>query len=251
MLVQEIDLPGGPVRIRAAGDAAVLVELGDGIEPAVHRRVMALWRSLAERPLPGMVEAVPAYRSLLVTWDPWATDGARIRAALERRLREAVDEQAPRWRGRRMTIPVVYGGPYGPDLEAVAERVGLSPEEVVRRHSAGRYVVYMLGFLPGFVYLGGLDPALAVPRRASPRLEVPAGSVAIGGSQTGIYGRGGAPGGWHVIGRTWVTLWDARCRRPARLRPGDRVRFVAATPEQAPPGWQEAAGEPRAATPAA
>ncbi len=251
MLVQELDLAGGPVRIRPAGDAAVLVELGDGVDPAVHRRVMALWRSLVERPLPGMIEAVPAYRSVLVTWDPRVTDGARIRVALERRLREAVDGRGPRWRGRQVTIPVIYGGPYGPDLEAVAERVGLSPDEVVRRHAAGRYVVYMLGFLPGFVYLGGLDPALAVPRRDSPRLEVPAGSVAIGGSQTGIYGLGGAPGGWHVIGRTWVTLWDAGRRRPARLRPGDRVRFVAASPEQAPPGWQEAAGEPRATMPAA
>ncbi|HEY8498404.1 MAG TPA: 5-oxoprolinase subunit PxpB [Limnochordales bacterium] len=233
-----MEAAGEGVRFRPAGDGALLVELGEGIDPVTHRRVMGLWRSLLERPVPGMAEAVPGYRSVLVTWDPEAADGRRIREEVARRVQGLAASRPVG--GRRVAIPVVYGGPFGPDLEAVAARAGLAPDEVVRRHAAGRYIVYMLGFLPGFVYLGGLDPTLAMPRRPSPLPRVPAGSVAIGGSQTGIYGAGGAPGGWHVIGRTWVRLWDPGRRRPALLRPGDRVRFVPASAEQAPPGWAEA-----------
>lgn len=230
-----------PVRLRPAGDGALVVEFGDGIDPATHRRVLGLWRSLTERPVPGMVEAVPTYRSVLVLWDPEVADGAQVRAAVEQRLQEAAGVR-PR-RGRRVVIPVVYGGVFGPDLEEVAARAGLAPDEVVRRHAAGRYVVYMLGFLPGFSYLGGLDPALATPRRPTPRLRVPAGSVAIGGRQTGIYATDGAPGGWRIIGRTWIPLWDPGRRRPALLQPGDRVRFVAVSAQEAPPEWVEEAAK--------
>lgn len=227
------------MRVRPAGDAALLVELGEGIDPVAHRRVLALWRSLVRRPPAGMREAVPTYRSVLVTWDPEATDAAAVEAAVRERLQQVGAGRAPR--GRRVTIPVVYGGVFGPDLEHVAAHAGLAPEEVVRRHAAGRYVVYMLGFLPGFTYLGGLDPSLATPRRRAPRLRVPGGSVAIGGQQTGIYATDGAPGGWHVIGRTWLPLWDPDRRPPALLRPGDRVRFVPVSPEAAPGPWVERA----------
>ncbi|MEW6048324.1 MAG: 5-oxoprolinase subunit PxpB [Bacillota bacterium] len=228
--------------MRPAGDAALVVELGPGISPEVHRRVMALWRALGERPAPGMVEAVPAYRSVLVMWDPEAADSGQVAAAVEQRLAEVGKAGRSRVRGRSVTVPVVYGGPFGPDLEAVAAHAGLEPSEVVRRHAAGRYTVYTLGFMPGFAYLGGLDPALWTPRRPAPRVRVPAGSVGIGGQQTGIYAIDGTPGGWHIIGRTWLPLWDAARKRPALLRPGDRVRFVAADVEEAPPGWAQAAG---------
>ena len=125
-----------------------------------------------------------------------------------------------------ITIPVTYGGEAGPDLQTVSAHTGLSAETIIERHSARLYRVFCLGFLPGFAYLGGLDPALATPRRATPRLSIPAGSVAIGGSQTAVY-PSATPGGWHIIGRTDTTLFDAARQRPAVLLPGDTVRFVA------------------------
>jgi KipI family sensor histidine kinase inhibitor len=127
--------------------------------------------------------------------------------------------------GRRIEIPVAYGGEYGPDLADVAAHTGLTPAEVVRRHSAGDYVVYLLGFLPGFAFMGGLAPELATPRRAEPRTAVPASSIGIGGEQTGIYPVV-SPGGWQLIGRTPLSLFDPTAESPTLLRPGDRVRFV-------------------------
>lgn len=236
---------GRPVLL-AAGDGALVVQWEDAIEPTVHERVLALWRSLRQRPIGGVIEMVPTFRSLLVQWDPVAGDPAVIRAAIERRIAALGRRQAARANqaseeGRDLSIPAVYGGAFGPDLGEVAERAGLSPGEVVRRHSAGEYLVYMLGFLPGFAYLGGLDPVLATPRRATPRLSVPSGSVGIGGAQTGLYGAGGVPGGWQIIGRTWLKLWDPGRSEPALLRPGDRVTFRAVSEAEAPPEWAEPA----------
>jgi KipI family sensor histidine kinase inhibitor len=127
---------------------------------------------------------------------------------------------------REVQIPVAYGGDDGPDLTDVAAHTGLAPDEVVRRHCAGEYVVYLLGFLPGFAFMGGLPPELATPRRAEPRTAVPARSVGIGGEQTGIYPLA-SPGGWNLIGRTPLELFDPSAKEPTLLRPGDRVRFVA------------------------
>lgn len=226
-------------RLRPAGDAAVVVEFTGPSGLGVHRRVLGLWESLVRDPLPGMVEAVPSHRAVLVVWDPEQASGEAIRSELESRI-SAAGARAVR-RRRLMVIPVVYGGPMGPDLPEVAALTGLAPEEVVRRHAAGRYVVVMLGFMPGFCYLGPLDRSLWVPRRATPRLRVPAGSVGIAAGQTGIYSLDDSPGGWRLIGRTWLRLWDPNRRRPALLQAGDRVRFEPVSLAQAPPQWAERA----------
>lgn len=230
---------GGLWRLRPAGDAAVLVEFAGPAGPAAHRRVLGLWESLVRRPLAGMVEAVPSYRSVLVVWDPEQARGEAVRAELRDRLDAAVAGATRR--PRRLLVPVVYGGPMGPDLEEVAAYTGLEPDEVVRLHAAGRYMVMMLGFTPGFCYLGPLDRRLWVPRRATPRLRVPAGSVGIAGGQTGIYSLDDSPGGWRLIGRTWLRLWDPGRRRPALFRAGDRVRFEPVSLAQAPRDWAERA----------
>jgi len=157
-------------------------------------------------------------------FDPLEAD----RDALSKLLQETWDAagEAPA-AGRDVEIPVQYGGEFGPDLGAVASHTGLGVREVIERHSSGQYVVFFLGFQPGFAYMGGLDEALHTPRRASPRLEVPAGSVGIGGEQTGIY-PATSPGGWQLIGRTELPLFDPARRPPTLLQPGDRVRFTIA-----------------------
>jgi KipI family sensor histidine kinase inhibitor len=171
-----------------------------------------------------VLEVVPGMNNLTLVFDPLEAD----REALADRLQQAwgAAGQAPA-AGRDVDIPVQYGGEFGPDLAAVANHTGLSTREVIERHSGGQYVVFFLGFQPGFAYMGGLEAALHTPRRASPRLEVPAGSVGIGGEQTGIY-PATSPGGWQLIGRTELPLFDPARRPPTLLQPGDRVRFTIA-----------------------
>ena len=171
-------------------------------------------------------DLVPAFASLGVFFDPLA-DPARVRAELEAMI-DAADVGAERATGAAITveIPVVYGGDFGPDLESAAAELGLSSAQLIARHTAGEYTVAMIGFAPGFPYLSGLDPALALPRLATPRASVAAGSVAIGGAQTGIYPRE-SPGGWRILGRTPLVLFDPQREPPSLLQPGDRVRFVA------------------------
>jgi KipI family sensor histidine kinase inhibitor len=199
--------------------------------------VHALAAALEAAPPPGLGSLTPGYSSLLVQFDPLLAEpepiAAAIRDFVEIQLQAAV-ERPP---GRLRQIPTVYGGDCGPDLERVARRLGLSPAEVVSRHTAAEQTVYMIGFAPGFPYLGDLPPELALPRRATPRERVPAGSVAIAGRQTGIYPRS-TPGGWHLLGRTPLLLFDATRDPPAYLRPGDRVRFVAIEPSD----WDRFAG---------
>lgn len=215
--------------VKPAGDRALVVEFGDGIDPAVSAAVARLAARVAARKPDGVIETVPTYRSLMVHHDPCAGDPEALAATLEALAaevsREAADPGATP--GRLVEIPVTYGGEMGPDLPYVCEKTGLSPEEVVRLHTAPTYVVYMLGFLPGFPYMGGLDPRLATPRLSTPRLRIPAGSVGIGGEQTGVYTLE-SPGGWAVIGRTPLTLFDPMREEPCLLLAGDRVRFVAA-----------------------
>lgn len=212
-------------RILPAGDEAVLVELGQEIRRELNLRVRALAHLLTGPEAPAWVrEVVPAYASLLVYYDPDRASYEEVQETLRALVAKGghVDLPAP----RRIEIPVRYGGDDGPDLEWVAHRVGLSPEEVIARHSRPIYVVYMLGFLPGFCYLGDLPPELAVERRETPRLSLPAGAVAIGGRQTGIYSLDNSPGGWRWIGRTDVRLWDPDRDPPFLLQAGDEVRFV-------------------------
>jgi KipI family sensor histidine kinase inhibitor len=164
--------------------------------------------------------------NLTISFDPLRTDPAALEAAVLTAWAEPAQAQAL---GRVVEIPVRYGHNAGPDLADVAAHCGLTPDEVVQRHTAAEYVVYFVGFQPGFAYLGGLDDVLHTPRRAEPRLAVPAGSVGIGGAQTGIYPLA-TPGGWQLIGRTELPLFDPHAEPPTLLAPGDRVRFVAIDP---------------------
>lgn len=201
--------------IREFGEAALLVEVGES------RRVQALAASLLSDPLPGVAEVIPGVENLLVELETPHT--ARVEAALEKRLASlGAQRQAA---GRARSIPCCYGGDCGPDLEEVARLAGVSPDEVRERHSAASYHVALLGFAAGFAYLDGLPAELEVPRLETPRTRTPAGSVAIAGRQSGIY-PADLPGGWRIIGRTPVTLFDPRRDPPAYLTPGDRVRFV-------------------------
>jgi KipI family sensor histidine kinase inhibitor len=210
-------------RVLPVGDAACTVELGDALDPATNARVRALDRDLALLPFDGFREAVPAHRSLLVLFDPAAARPREVAGELAAR---AARPAAPAPPGRRHRVPVVYGGEDGPDLASLAEERGLDAGELVRRHAAAEYTAWMLGFTPGFAYLGLLPEALECRRRATPRVRVPAGSVALAGRQTGIYPVA-SPGGWQLVGRTSLRLFDPLRDEPALLAPGDRVLFVA------------------------
>ena len=209
-----------PPRLHLLGDAALLCELPAPATRVQQQRIWAL-AALAQR-WPGVGEGLPGLTNLTLTFDPTAIDldalMARVLDAWPRLSAKAVE-------GRLVEIPVAYGGEHGPDLADVAAHTGFTPAEVVRRHSGGEYVVYLLGVLPGFAFLGGLAPERATPRRAEPRTAVPARSVGIGGEQTGIYPLV-SPGGWQLIGRTSLEMFDPAAEPPTLLRPGDRVRFV-------------------------
>ena len=209
-------------RIYPLGDNALVCESAPPATLDCQRRVWAA--ALAARSWPHVLEVVPGMNNLTLVIDPLAAD----RDALTDQLRTAWDAASEATAaGREVEIPVHYGGEAGPDLAFVAKHTGLTPKEVVERHTAGQYVVFFLGFQPGFAYMGGLEDKLHTPRRSEPRLEVPAGSVGIGGAQTGIY-PATSPGGWQLIGRTDVPLFDPARTPPTLLQPGDRVRFVVA-----------------------
>lgn len=207
------------------GEDALLLRLGDAIDADVNARVHALAARIAcERPA-WLHDLVPAYASLALFVDA-SGDGDPLARAEQWLERLSTDDSLPSPdKGRLHDIGVRYGGEHGPDLDAVAEHAGLSASEVIERHAASEYRVAMLGFAPGFSYLLGLDPRLAMPRLATPRARVEAGSVGIGGEQTGVYPRSG-PGGWRILGRTEAVLFDAERDPPSLLAPGDRVRFV-------------------------
>jgi KipI family sensor histidine kinase inhibitor len=206
-------------RILPCGDAALAVEFGDTIDPAVNARVLALDAAVQGRPW--LLESLPTYRSLLVYYDPTAIDFADLSAELLERAGAGSSAPAA---GTTWTIPVAYGGEHGIDLEATAATHSLTPEELIRRHSAPTYLVYMIGFLPGFAYLGGLDPTIATPRRISPRLTTPPGTISIGGVQA-LVASIEAPSGWHLLGRTPVRNFMPGRDPVFLLQPGDRVRF--------------------------
>lgn len=216
------------------GERALLLRWGDTIDVSINVRVHAAAARLLAAALPGIEDIAPAYASLLVRFDPapWYAQGhTDVHGALRARIEPLLEGPGttPLPQPRDVRIPVCYGGEFGPDLAEVAKRAGLSEPQLVERHCAPVYQVAMLGFAPGFPYLLGLDSALRMPRRAQPRVRVPAGSVAIGGSQTGIYPRE-LPGGWQLIGRTPLQLFDARREPPCLLQAGDRVRFAAVDP---------------------
>jgi inhibitor of KinA len=210
-----------PPRFLPAGDTALCVEFGDTIDRGVSARVLELARRLEATSLPGVVDLVPTFRSLLIHYDPVALSQAQLISQLEPLLGGLDATEVP---GRRWHLPACYDPSLALDLEDVARRTGLSPNEVVRRHSAMTYHVYVVGFLPGFPYLGDLPAELALPRRENPRTKVPAGSIAIATSLSSVYALE-SPGGWHVVGRTPVRLWDMRRASPVLLRAGDKVVF--------------------------
>jgi KipI family sensor histidine kinase inhibitor len=211
------------LRWERLGETALLLELGTTIDLPCNQRVHALAAAIRRARLAGVRDLVPGYASLTVHFDPRADDS-------DSALIEAIDvifstlSKIDNHQGQLIEIPLCYGGDFGPDLAALAEHCGLSQEIVCARHCAVEYTVALLGFAPGFPYLLGLDPSLETPRRANPRTRVTAGSVAIGGAQTGIYPRE-LPGGWSLIGRTPLQLFDPLRTSPALLTPGDRVRF--------------------------
>lgn len=208
-------------RFVASGDRALVVELADNIDDAVNRRVVALAANLAALPIDGVAEVVPTYRSLLVVYDPAVVRAACLTASLQARLDQVADA-APA--SRRIVVPVAYGGAVGRDLEDLAEMKGLSIEALIALHASGDYRVHMIGFAPGFAYLGGLPEALHTPRLGVPRQHIRAGAIGIGGRQASINSVAG-PSGWRFVGRTALKLFDPARPEPFLLKAGDRVRF--------------------------
>ena len=211
------------IRFYRCGDGALTVQFGQSIEPRVSDRVLQLDKALRARPVPGVYETVPTYCSLLVLFDKTAVSYEALCRSLQALAAQPVTEADTAV--RCWQIPCCYGRHFGPDIQNLCAHTGLSAEEIIRRHSAAEYRIYMLGFLPGFVYLGGLDPQLAAPRLAEPRLEIPRGAVGIGGAQTGVYPIK-SPGGWQLIGNTPLDMYDPRRQQPVLCSAGDHIRFV-------------------------
>jgi inhibitor of KinA len=216
-------------RFLTAGDRGLLVEFGDKIDPEINEKIREISIALEKMPIEGVVETVPTYRSILIFYDPATTSPDRLRReilGLEKR-NAGVTMPPP----QIIEIPVVYGGEYGPDLEFVATHNGLTPEEVIEIHTSGTYLIYMLGFTPGFPFLGGLSERLFTPRLKTPRAVVPAGSVGIANNQTGIYPID-SPGGWQLIGKTPVRLYQPDQEEPILLKPGNVLKFKRITDQE-------------------
>jgi len=210
-------------RFLPAGDKALVIEFGDSISPEVNKKVRNMFVTIEKSKLDEILEMVPTYRSLLVYYDPLKAKFYELCKKLrefEEKLSDVDLEPA-----RVVEIPTIYGGEYGPDIEFVASYNNLSVDEIIEIHSSRNYLVYMLGFTPGFPYLGGMSEEIATPRLKNPRTKIPAGSVGIAGKQTGIYPID-SPGGWQLIGRTPVKLFDPFAEPPVLLNSGDYVRFV-------------------------
>lgn len=211
------------IRFRLAGDRGLLAEFGEGIDPEVNRKVRSMGMALERERPDGIVEIIPTYRSLLIVYDPSTVKPDRLRDAvtgLEHRL-DDIEIPPP----AEVTLPVCYGGDFGPDIGFVAETHGLTEDEVIRIHTETAYQIYMIGFTPGFCFLGGLAEQLHTPRLETPRTKVPEGSVGIANAQTGVYPLK-SPGGWRLIGRTPARLFAPEKENPLRYRAGDLIRFT-------------------------
>ncbi len=227
------------MRITPLGDSALLVQLGEHINESTHARVQAAWQALEANPLPSVWEIVGAYTTLTLFYQPaqavaagapegdvagWLATGVKERLA-------KLNGKARARQGNSVELPICYAPEFAPDLAEVAQRTGLAPEEVVRRHQQSEFLVYLIGFAPGFPYMGGLPAELSMPRRAEPRTRVPAGSVGVIGTQCCIYPIE-TPGGWNLIGRTPARLFRTEADPPVLLRAGDRVKFRAISREE-------------------
>ena len=211
------------VQIKTAGDSAVLVVFGDEINPEINHRIAATVQMIRNQNFEGIVDMIPSYCALLINYDPRVISFDEFATHLKYLLK--LDLNSNESRKRIFEIPVCYGGEYGPDLNLIAQNAGLTEEEVIAIHSGTDYLIYMLGFLPGFTYLGGLDERIHTPRLPNPRIRIEAGSVGIGGSQTGIYPLD-SPGGWNLMGKTPVKTYDPNREKPILVEAGDYIRFV-------------------------
>ena len=210
------------VRFLTTGDTSVSVEFGNVISEAINHDIRAYKIALEKAEIPGIVETVPTYRSLMVHYNPRIIRNGELKEKLKKLLSEMGDVEIPP--SPVLEIPVLYGGEMGPDLPFVAEHAGLSEEEVILIHSSTEYLIYMLGFTPGFTYLGGMSDKIATPRLQQPRVKIPAGSVGIAGSQTGIYPID-SPGGWQLIGRTPLKMYDPERETPILPEAGQYMKF--------------------------
>ena len=210
--------------ISPVGDCAISIDFGQAIDPKINRQIRQVIEQIKLLQLDGIIELVPTYCALLVQYDAMVYTYSDICRILDPILQESVTDSVIE-RVMIVEIPTVYGGEFGPDLGFVASYNHISEDEVVSIHSGTDYLVYMLGFIPGFTYLGGMDPRIATPRLSSPRTLIPAGSVGIAGEQTGTY-PSDSPGGWQIIGRTPVTMYDMSKKQAALLQAGDYVRYV-------------------------
>ena len=217
------------LRFVPAGDKAFVIELGTGISPEINRKVHNLLLAIEKQGIPGVLDMVPTYRSILINYDPLTLPPNELEGRV-RELTQDLDETPPS-ASRVVELPTAYGDYHGPDLGYVAEYSGLTEEEVIALHSGTDYLVYMMGFTPGFTYLGGMSEKIATPRLQTPRTAIPAGSVGIAERQTGVYPIE-SPGGWQLIGRTPVRLFDPPKQPPVIAEPGDYVRFVPVSPEE-------------------
>ncbi|HIT35727.1 MAG TPA: 5-oxoprolinase subunit PxpB [Candidatus Faecousia intestinavium] len=212
------------IKLLTAGDSSILLQFGNTIDPAINRKIAATVQLMREQHINGVTDVIPAFCSLLINYDPRVISYEQIKRRMEALVK--IDVTAGDTRKRVFEIPVCYGGEYGPDIRNIADHAGLSVEEVIQIHTSRDYLIYMLGFLPGFTYLGGLDERIHTPRLANPRIRIPAGSVGIGGSQTGIYPMD-SPGGWQLMGMTPVKTYDPDREVPILVEAGDYIRFVA------------------------
>lgn len=216
-------------KILTAGDSALLIEFEQKIAPEINAQITAFVHLLKEQHIEGVTDLIPAFASLLINYDPRVIGYKDLKARIEELLKIEVSEEASE--ARVFEIPVCYGGEYGPDIANIAENAGLAEQEVIDIHCSKDYLIYMLGFLPGFVYLGGLDERIHTPRLANPRISIPAGSVGIAASQTGIYPLN-SPGGWQLLGMTPVKTYDPERETPILVEAGDYIRFVPVTEEE-------------------
>ena len=227
--------------IKPLGDSALIVQLGEGIHPTIHGKVRSLSVLLNERPFEGFIEAVPAYNNLTIYYSPYVvhhsqayhtellTSWQKVSSYMNQLVQQIEEKNI--FEERSVTIPVLYGGEFGPDLEYVASFNGLSAEEVIRIHTENVYLVYMIGFAPGFPFMGGMNEAIATPRKESPRLAIVPGSVGIAGKQTGVYPLE-TPGGWQIIGRTPQNLFLPHMSPPTLLQSGDKIQFLPISPKE-------------------